>query len=182
MAKRSNKSWPRDIAEMHKKFGVNDRKKSMSESEKALWLDLRVRMQAEELEELQDAVRDNDAEGVVDALVDTLVFAVGTLDILGVDANKAWDVVMDANMAKSPGVKPGRPNPLGLPDLIKPEDWVEPTHEDNLGNTKEFLCKSSSTNDSSNTENPKCCNTISVDAQIGNFVWQSIANFWSGRK
>ena len=36
-------------------------------------------------------------------------------------------------MMKEVGVKPSRPNPLGLPDLIKPEDWEAPNHEGNYG-------------------------------------------------
>ena len=139
MLRRSNKSWPKDIADMHKKFGVYTRATEMTERELALWLQLRISMQEEELNELKEAHFKRDAEGVVDALIDTLVFAVGTLDILGVDANKAWDVVMAANMSKTTGVKPGRPNPLRLPDLIKPADWVEPTHSDNIGITEKFL-------------------------------------------
>ena len=31
------------------------------------------------------------------------------------------------------GVKPTRPNKLGLPDLIKPEGWVAPDHTGNYG-------------------------------------------------
>ena len=139
MKHRSNKSWPRDIADMHEKFGVHRRASTMSDREKAKWLELRIAMQEEELNELKEAHYKRDAEGVVDALIDTLVFAVGTLDILGVDSNKAWDIVMQANMEKKPGVKPNRPNPLKLPDMIKPEGWVEPTHMDNLGKTKDFL-------------------------------------------
>jgi hypothetical protein len=27
----------------------------------------------------------------------------------------------------------GRPNPLGLPDLIKPEYWQSPSHKGNTG-------------------------------------------------
>ncbi len=36
-------------------------------------------------------------------------------------------------MAKEVGIKPERPNPLGLPDLIKPADWKAPSHADNHG-------------------------------------------------
>jgi hypothetical protein len=36
-------------------------------------------------------------------------------------------------MAKEVGIKEGRPNPLGLPDLIKPAGWVAPDHADNTG-------------------------------------------------
>ena len=139
MFKRSNKSWPKDIADMHKKFGVYARATEMAERELGSWLQLRINMIEEELKELKEAHFKRDAEGVIDALVDINVFATGTMDILGVDANKAWDVVMAANMSKTVGVKPGRPNPLGLPDLIKPADWMEPTHADNLGITEKFL-------------------------------------------
>ena len=52
---------------------------------------------------------------------------------MGVNAHKAWDAVLNANMAKEVGVKESRPNPLGLPDLIKPEGWKAPSHEDNHG-------------------------------------------------
>ena len=37
-------------------------------------------------------------------------------------------------MNKIIGVKEERPNPLGLPDLTKPDDWTPPSHEDNHGN------------------------------------------------
>ena len=36
-------------------------------------------------------------------------------------------------MAKEVGRKESRPNPLGLPDLIKPEGWTAPSHEGNHG-------------------------------------------------
>ena len=55
------------------------------------------------------------------------------LDAYQVDSLEAWNRVLDANMAKEIGIKPSRPNPLGLPDLIKPEGWIAPTHADNVG-------------------------------------------------
>ena len=39
-----------------------------------------------------------------------------------VDAYTAWDRVHAANMTKQVGVKPSRPNPLGLPDLTKAKE------------------------------------------------------------
>ena len=41
---------------------------------------------------------------------------------------------MRANYDKEVGSKPGRPNPFGLPDLMKPDDWEAPSHEGNHGN------------------------------------------------
>jgi len=74
-----------------------------------------------------------DSEEIVDGLIDLCVVAIGTLDAFGVDPYKAWDEVLRANMAKEVGVKPTRPNPLGVPDLIKPDNWEAPSHEGNHG-------------------------------------------------
>ena len=68
-----------------------------------------------------------------------LVIAAGTLDIVGVDTQRAWNTVNNANMAKQVGVKPGRPNPLGLPDLIKPSGWRPPEHSNNMGDLPAIL-------------------------------------------
>ena len=80
-----------------------------------------------------------DPEEIVDGLIDICVFAIGTLDVFGVDANEAWNRIYEANMAKSPGVKEGRPNPFGLPDLIKPEGWESPNHEGNHGSLSDLF-------------------------------------------
>jgi predicted HAD superfamily Cof-like phosphohydrolase len=93
----------------------------------------------EELDETVAAYAAKDSEEVVDGLIDLVVFALGTLDVFGVDAKAAWDKVYETNMAKSPGVKPGRPNKFGLPDLIKPEGWQAPSHEGNHGNLDKAL-------------------------------------------
>jgi hypothetical protein len=85
----------------------------------------------EEFDETFKATDEKNAEEIVDGLIDLCVVAIGTLDAFGVDPYKAWDAVYKANMAKVVGVKPSRPNPLGLPDLIKPEDWSAPDHTGN---------------------------------------------------
>ena len=127
--------WANDIMMMHHKFGVRDwfeaNKGNKDLMEK--YLRFRLSMVKEELDETIAAMNEKDPEEIVDGLIDLCVFAIGTLDVFGVDANEAWDRVYEANMAKSPGVKEGRPNPFGLPDLIKPEGWTAPTHEGNHG-------------------------------------------------
>ena len=128
--------WAHDINMMHHKFGVHEwfQKNKDDKEVMSKYLRFRLKMCMEEMNETIDAALfDKDAEEVVDGLIDLCVFAIGTLDVFGVDANAAWDKVYEANMAKSPGVKPGRPNPFGLPDLIKPSGWTPPTHEDNHG-------------------------------------------------
>lgn len=96
-------------------------------------LKLRLRMLNEEHNETMNAYLTSDPEEFVDGLIDLIVIAAGTLDLFGVDVEMAWDEVMDANLGKAVGVKPGRPNPLGLPDLVKPSGWKPPSHRKNLG-------------------------------------------------
>ena len=125
--------WASDIHDMHTKFGVNKVVETLSNKQLRDYLQFRIGMVQEEVYEARAAFDTRDADGVVDALIDAIVFAIGTLDAFNVDAYEAWARVHAANMAKEPGVKPERPNPFGFPDLIKPEGWVAPTHEDNVG-------------------------------------------------
>ena len=127
--------WANDIYMMHQKFGVKEWFEANKDNKDLMdkYLRFRLSMCKEELDETLDAIEAKDSEEIVDGLIDLCVFAIGTLDVFGVDANLAWDRVYEANMAKSPGVKEGRPNPFGLPDLIKPEGWTAPTHEGNHG-------------------------------------------------
>lgn len=128
-------NWVQDINDMHAKFGVHKwvgQKVAEGDTASLLtFLKFRIDFLKEELRETETAFAENDAEEVIDGLIDLCVVAIGTLDAFGVDAYKAWDAVHNANMAKEPGVKPSRPNPLGLPDLIKPSDWQPPSHYGN---------------------------------------------------
>ena len=121
------------IEQIHEKFGIKEVVSSFNKEQHLGHLDLRLMMIQEEYFELCDAVDNEDAEETVDALIDLIVFSLGTLDLFGVDIDKAYTSVMLANLEKNKGVKPGRPNPMGFPDLIKPEGWVAPSHEGNHG-------------------------------------------------
>jgi len=94
-------------------------------------LQFRLQLLEEEVEETVVAVRHGMAEEVVDGLTDTVVIALGTLELLGVDVELAWQRVMAANMQKVRGRKPGRESDGW--DLTKPEGWVAPEHGDNVG-------------------------------------------------
>jgi predicted HAD superfamily Cof-like phosphohydrolase len=122
--------WVSDISNMHDHYGVREKVRQFDQEKLKKFLEFRVKFLEEEMKELKDA---ETAEDVVDALIDLCVVAIGTLDLFDVDAHKAWNVVHDANMSKEVGIKESRPNPLGLPDLIKPEGWKAPTHEHNHG-------------------------------------------------
>ena len=133
--------WAHDMNMMHHKFGVHHWFEKNKHDKELMdkYLRFRLDMCQEELTETKEAVDNKDPEEIVDGLIDLMVFALGTLDILGVDANNAWDKVYYANMTKEPGVKEGRPNPYGLPDLLKPEGWTAPTHEDNHGDIPNII-------------------------------------------
>lgn len=126
-------NWVNDISLMHAHYGVNEKVKAFDKEKLKQFLEFRMAFLDEELMETEKAVSENDAEEIVDGLIDLCVVAIGTLDALGVNSYDAWNRVLAANMAKQVGVKPSRPNPLGLPDLIKPEGWEAPSHADNHG-------------------------------------------------
>jgi predicted HAD superfamily Cof-like phosphohydrolase len=126
-----------DIEAMHIKYQANEWVTKQLEagdySKLRQLLAFRLDFVEEEFDETLKAFADGDAKEIVDGLIDIIVIAIGTLDLFNVDTDWAWQEVMEANMKKEVGVKPSRPNPLGLPDLIKPEGWVGPDHTNNTG-------------------------------------------------
>lgn len=135
-------NWVADMGVMHEKYGVNPVVREFDKAKLMAFLKFRIDFLQEELDEMRDAVvkaeagkvdANTAADDVVDALIDLCVVAIGTLDAYNVNSYIAWNKVYEANMAKEVGVKASRPNPLGLPDLVKPEGWVAPSHKDNVG-------------------------------------------------
>lgn len=128
-----SEDWVRDISGMHRYYGVNEKVSEFDEEKLKQFLNFRMSFLDEELNETKKAVREKNAEEIVDGLIDLCVVAIGTLDSMGIDSYTAWNKVLRANLSKEVGVKPERPNPLGLPDLIKPEGWKAPSHAGNHG-------------------------------------------------
>ncbi len=83
---------------------------------------VRITMLQEELNEYHEACTATDE---ADALVDLLVFTVGTMIVSGYPLNPIFDAVMDANESKELGDK-GRGTKR---DLIKPIDWTGPEYK-----------------------------------------------------
>ena len=123
-------NWCEDIANIHEHYEVYPAIDKMDPETLKKFLKFRIDFLQEELDEMKTA---KNAEDVVDALIDLCVVAIGTLDCFSVNSHMAWDEVLKANMRKNVGVKASRPNPLGLPDLIKPVGWEAPSHEFNHG-------------------------------------------------
>ena len=142
--------WVDDLSFMHSHFGFHNwleakNEEGVKNGENSVlmkqFLDFRIKFLQEELGETITAVQEGDPEEIVDGLIDLCVVAIGTLDIFGIDGYKAWDEVNRANMSKEAGVKPNRPNPLKLPDLLKPEGWVGPDHTGNHGRLTQLFEK-----------------------------------------
>lgn len=135
-------NWVADMQAMHQKYGVNPVIRNFDSDKLMAFLKFRIDFLQEELDEMRKAVVDfqsgkinsvKAADDTVDALIDLCVVAIGTLNAYDVNEYTAWNRVYQANMEKEVGIKESRPNPLGLPDLIKPEGWTAPTHADNIG-------------------------------------------------
>lgn len=124
-------NWFQDIHNMQAHYGFHEKYAEFDDEKKRKFLEFRIKFLQEELDEMRDGI--NNPEDVVDALIDLCVVAIGTLDAYQIDAHKAWDAVLKANMSKVVGIKESRPNALNLPDLIKPLEWQGPSHEGNHG-------------------------------------------------
>jgi predicted HAD superfamily Cof-like phosphohydrolase len=75
----------------------------------------------EEVTEFMRAAYNADIAGTADALIDLIYFAVGTLNMIGVPFDKAWEIVQEANMRKVPQASDRDRN-----DAAKPDGWRDP--------------------------------------------------------
>ena len=130
------------IQEMHAKFNTYEAVNNMDKETLLSFLKFRKDCIQEEVDELADAISKFEkskslkhADLIIDSTIDAIVFSLGLLDLLQVDTATAWDKVMNANLNKEVGIKVGRSNPFGLPDLIKPEGWQSPCHHADVPNT-----------------------------------------------
>jgi predicted HAD superfamily Cof-like phosphohydrolase len=122
-----------DMTHMHRYYEADEAVLELDNEKLKSFLKFRFDFLQEELNEGREAIAAGNAEEIVDSLIDLVVVAVGTLDLYGVDFNRAWNEVFAANMNKKVGIKEGRENPYGLPDLVKGSDWVPPSHAGNHG-------------------------------------------------
>jgi hypothetical protein len=111
---------------MHNKFGITSEQVQFSEEEKKF----RICAMQEELDEYKEAKTKEDE---LDALVDLVVFAMGTAERQGMLEvfDEAFKRVMEANCKKEIGQNQKRGS-FQL-DLVKPEGWTSPCHKDLVG-------------------------------------------------
>ena len=112
-----------DIFQDQRKFmrAVEQTVDRINPEQYALYLDLIK----EEVEELQQAVDQQDRVEQLDALLDILVVTTGALHSLGCQPEAAWKEVMGTNFAKvDPATGKVRKREDGK--VIKPEGWEPP--------------------------------------------------------
>ena len=69
-----SREWVKDIYEMHDKYGVHGVIENMDKAKLHKFLEFRLGCVAEELDELNTAISEGNAEETVDALIDICVF------------------------------------------------------------------------------------------------------------
>jgi predicted HAD superfamily Cof-like phosphohydrolase len=87
--------------------------------------DLYRNLIAEEVQELTEAVQEEDRVEQLDALVDILVVTIGAIHSMGADAEGAWQEVFQTNLAK---IDPDTGKVTKREDgkVLKPPGWRAP--------------------------------------------------------
>jgi predicted HAD superfamily Cof-like phosphohydrolase len=120
-----------DLNDFHEKYGV-PRRTTVGLLNKSTQQFRRNFLQ-EELDEYVIAVAQENLEEQIDALLDLVYIAVGTLDIMGVHGQAHWDEIQRANMSKIRANDASQSKRGSSLDVIKPEGWKGPDHQKILG-------------------------------------------------
>jgi hypothetical protein len=89
----------KDIRDFHEKF--NQSHTGPVRTLDGPLADFRIKFLKEELKEFIDAVKSGSKVDQIDGLIDLIYVAVGSLNLMGVDFNRAWTIVHDSNMSKT---------------------------------------------------------------------------------
>ena len=111
-----------NITKMHKHYDMQQIGEDVTRQKD--FLKFRKDFLQEEIDELTLAIDSNDADGVVDSIISLLFVGITTLDLLGVDVNKAWKEVFGCEHEQ---------------DLANPDGCVVSNHIDNLGVMKDWI-------------------------------------------
>ena len=119
-------NYMQKLQEFHRVFGHHIEEKPTSKVPDKVAI-LRIRLIHEELDELHDAMDDEDIVKIADGLADLLYVVFGTAVSYGMPMDEIFDIVHRYNMSKlGPDGKP-------LVDAggksIKPDGWTPPDNE-----------------------------------------------------
>jgi len=119
-----------DITEFHEKFRLayDGPPRTLGDD----LLSFRVKFMQEELDEYAEAAAEGDLEKQLDAIIDLIYVALGTLLLQGLLPAFApgWIRVQQANMAKVRTERVEDSKRGSTFDVVKPEGWKPPTHAD----------------------------------------------------
>lgn len=108
----------KDVREFHRKILAQDAPMTPTVLPPRLRND-RINFMWEELIEFENA---HNIVDQTDAMLDLVYVALGTLYLMGIDADTVWKFVQDANMQKVRGI-----TKRGMEyDAVKPPGWVAP--------------------------------------------------------
>jgi predicted HAD superfamily Cof-like phosphohydrolase len=109
---------------MHQKFGINyDGGPRMLDDEEAAF---RIVAMREEIDEYELACHDGNLVEAYDALLDLMVFALGTFERMGLPFSVGFGIVQAANCAKRLADNANESKRGFKADLVKPEGWESP--------------------------------------------------------
>ena len=113
-----NKEWL-NVREFHQKFGqpVQDKPVFLSKERAKI----RSKWMYEEIDEFVEAA---DIVEQVDAMIDLIYFALGTMVEIGVTPDAVFNIVHEANMSKL--WDDGKPHYNADGKTVKPENWKTP--------------------------------------------------------
>lgn len=159
------KSYYEDVVDMFRKFDTPISLSGELDEDTKLF---RINAMLEELSEYVNAVSKNDYEGQLDALVDLVVFAIGTAVAQNFDFDEAWRRVHEANMNKiAARVKDDSKRGYRF-DLVKPPGWKPPVLYDlvKLGPSDDELMAAAH-RASPTKENLKAAVNFVLDTKLG---------------
>lgn len=104
------------VADFHRKFGHDA--PVVPVLPEIATMEFRIKLIEEETRELVEAIRARKLGPIIQECVDLVYVVLGTLVVCGVRIKPFFSAVHEANMAKEPNPKGGKP--------IKPEGWEKP--------------------------------------------------------
>lgn len=119
-----------DVYTFHQKFELMPHDKTMLDHKtfayRRLFMD-------EELGEWEKSREDDNLEGCLDAMIDLVYVAIGTLVFHGFseeEAREAWCRVHEANLKKVRAISVEASKRHSMLDVVKPDGWVKPDLSD----------------------------------------------------
>ena len=117
----------RDLRDFHNKFGLDKPKKPIMLDKDTLTF--RLNFLHEELNEILEAADDGDIAQIGAELSDLIYVSIGMADMMGLNLQKHWNAIQEANMKKERCTDASKSKRGSTLDIIKPLGWIKPNHQ-----------------------------------------------------